>query len=86
MAEIVAAYAVPHTPSFIAEVAKNGVASPTAGFFATIKAHLDEINPDVLILIQNDHFNTFFLDNWLLASLKKRAAQAITLRRCLDMR
>jgi protocatechuate 4,5-dioxygenase beta chain len=45
-------------------VAKNGVASPTAGFFATIKAHLDEINPDLLILIQNDHFNTFFLDNW----------------------
>jgi hypothetical protein len=64
MAEIVAAYAVPHTPSFIAEVAENGVASPTAGYFAAIKAHLDEINPDILILIQNDHFNTFFLDNW----------------------
>jgi protocatechuate 4,5-dioxygenase beta chain len=64
MAEIVATYAVPHTPSFIAEVAQKGVASPTAGFFATIKAHLDEITPDLLILIQNDHFNTFFLDNW----------------------
>jgi len=64
MAKIVAAYTVPHTPSFIAEVAQNGAASPTAGFFATIKAHLDEINPDLLILIQNDHFNTFFLDNW----------------------
>jgi hypothetical protein len=37
MAEIVAAYAVPQRPSVIAEEAKNGVASPTAGFFATIK-------------------------------------------------
>src|SRR3984885_15983723 len=64
MAKIVAAYTVPHTPSFIAEVAQNGAASPTAGYFAAIKAHLDEINPDILILIQNDHFNRFFLDNW----------------------
>ena len=63
MAEIVAAYTVPHTPSFIAEVAQNGVASPTAGFFATIKAHLDEMNPDLLISFRNDHFNTLFLDN-----------------------
>jgi len=34
-----------------------------AGFFATIKAHLDEMNPDLLISFRNDHFNTFFLDN-----------------------
>jgi aromatic ring-opening dioxygenase catalytic subunit (LigB family) len=64
MSEIVAAYAVPHTPSFVAEVRANGARSRTAASFAAIKAHLDRARPDVIVTLNNDHFNTFFLDNW----------------------
>jgi hypothetical protein len=64
VAEVVAAYAVPHTPSFIADVAERGAASETLEFFQTIKRHLDAARLDLLLMIQNDHFNTFFFDNW----------------------
>ena len=64
MAKIVAAYAVPHTPSFVFDVANTGPSHEAARFFATIKEHLDKAGVDVLVLIQNDHFNTFFFENW----------------------
>lgn len=64
MAEIVAAYAVPHTPSFIAEVADRGAASEASEYFRIMKKHFDDARPDLLVMIQNDHFNSFFLDNW----------------------
>lgn len=64
MAKIVAAYAVPHTPSFVLEVAESGPTHEAARFFATVKTHLEQVGADVLVLIQNDHFNTFFFDNW----------------------
>jgi hypothetical protein len=64
VAKIVAAYAVPHTPSFVADVAQTGMSHEAARFFTSIKSHLDEANADTLVLIQNDHFNTFFFNNW----------------------
>lgn len=64
MAKIVAAYAVPHTPSFVIDVANTGPSHEAARFFAPIKEHLEKADADVLVLIQNDHFNTFFFDNW----------------------
>lgn len=64
MAKIVAAYAVPHTPSFVADVAQNGTSHEAARFFTSVKNHLENANVDILVLIQNDHFNTFFFNNW----------------------
>jgi Catalytic LigB subunit of aromatic ring-opening dioxygenase len=64
MAEIVAVYAAPHTPGFVAEVELNGARSETAQFFARIRSHLEDANPNVIITINNDHFNTFFFDKW----------------------
>ncbi|GLS42809.1 protocatechuate 4,5-dioxygenase beta chain [Methylobacterium brachythecii] len=64
LADIVAAYVVPHTPSFVAEVKANGERSETARFFGEIGRHLMAARPDVIVSISNDHFNTFFLDNW----------------------
>jgi protocatechuate 4,5-dioxygenase beta chain len=64
LAEIVAAYVVPHTPSFVAEVKANGGSSETARFFGEIRRHLAAACPDVIVSISNDHFNTFFFDNW----------------------
>ena len=64
MAEIVAAYGVPHTPNFPALVAKQGPECRTARLYAEIAEHLREAEPDVLIIYTDDHFNTFFLDNF----------------------
>ena len=60
MAEIVAVYAVPHTPSFVAEVQLEGERSETAQFFSKIRSHLEGSKPDLILTVTNDHFNTFF--------------------------
>jgi protocatechuate 4,5-dioxygenase beta chain len=64
MAEIVAAYGVPHTPNFPALVAKQGPGCATARLYAEIAGHLRQARPDVLVIYTDDHFNTFFLDNF----------------------
>jgi aromatic ring-opening dioxygenase catalytic subunit (LigB family) len=64
MAEIVAAFGVPHTPSFPAQVAKEGPDCTTAKLYAEIAKHLRAARPDVLVIYTDDHFNTFFLDNF----------------------
>ena len=64
MARIVGVYAVPHTPSFVNEARLNGERSETARFFAAVKSHIEQAKPDVIVTINNDHFNAFFFDNW----------------------
>jgi protocatechuate 4,5-dioxygenase beta chain len=64
MAEIVAAFGVPHTPVFPAMVAKDGPECETAKLYAEIAKHLHAARPDVLVIYTDDHFNTFFLDNF----------------------
>jgi aromatic ring-opening dioxygenase catalytic subunit (LigB family) len=64
MAEIVAAFGVPHTPNFPALVAKEGPASETAKLYGEIAKHLHAAQPDVLVIYTDDHFNTFFLNNF----------------------
>ena len=63
MAEIVAAFGVPHTPMFPALVARQGPGCETARLYAEVARHLDEIAPDILVVFDSDHLNTFFLDN-----------------------
>ena len=64
MAQLVAAYAVPHTPSFIADAARLGPSFETVQHFSRIRAHLAAAKADVVVMVQNDHFNTFFFNNW----------------------
>jgi hypothetical protein len=64
MAEIVAAFGVPHTPAFPALVAKEGPDCETAKLYAEIAKRLRAAAPDVLVIYTDDHFNTFFLDNF----------------------
>ena len=64
MAEIVAAFGIPHTPSFVATVAKEGPEAPVAKLFQSIKNHLDNVKPEVIVKFDSDHWNTFFYDNW----------------------
>ena len=64
MAEIVAAFGVPHTPNFPALVAKQGPDCRTAQLYAQVAALLHDASPDVLVIYTDDHFNTFFLNNF----------------------
>jgi len=63
MAELVAAIGVPHSPQFPSQHAKDAP-SETARTYRTVKEHLDAARPDAIVVVANDHFNTFFLDNF----------------------
>jgi protocatechuate 4,5-dioxygenase beta chain len=64
MAQIVAGIGVPHTPAFPALVAKQGPDCETARLYAEIASELEAAAPEALIIFTDDHFNTFFLDNF----------------------
>lgn len=64
MAEIVAGIGVPHAPTSPAVVAKQGPDSKLGRNYAAVARHIADIAPDVLVVFSNDHFNTFFLNNF----------------------
>ena len=63
MAELVAAIGVPHSPHYPSQHPKDG-SDETAQTFRAIKTHLDAAKADAIVVIANDHFNTFFLNNF----------------------
>jgi hypothetical protein len=63
LAQVVAAYGLPHTPFFPWLVQKDGPQSPTGQLFAKARASLEAARPDVIVILDTDHLNTFFLDN-----------------------
>ena len=63
MAEIVGALGVPHTPFFPFFVERDGPECETARYFAHLRAELEGFKPDVLLMFDTDHLNTFFFDN-----------------------
>lgn len=69
MAEVVAAVGVPHTPAAPSEVAREGPRCETAQLFGAVASHLAAVEPDVLVIFDSDHLNTFFLDNLPLLSV-----------------
>ena len=64
MAEIVAGFGMPHNPGAPALVAREGSQGETARFYAEMAKQVAAAAPDVLIIFTDDHFNTFFLDNF----------------------
>lgn len=63
MAEIVGALGVPHTPFFPFFVERDGPECETARYFAAQREALEAMKPDVLVIFDTDHLNTFFFDN-----------------------
>ena len=63
MANIVAGFGVPHTPVFPFFVKRDGPDCETAKLFAAQKEQLAAARPDVIVMFDTDHLNTFFLDN-----------------------
>jgi aromatic ring-opening dioxygenase catalytic subunit (LigB family) len=64
MAEIVAGFGMPHNPGSPALVDREGPQCETARFYAEMARNIEAVAPDVLIIFTDDHFNTFFLDNF----------------------
>jgi protocatechuate 4,5-dioxygenase beta chain len=64
VAEIVAGFGVPHTPMFPALVAREGPQCETAQLYRNVAEHLEAVRPDVLVILDSDHLNTFFLNNY----------------------
>lgn len=63
MAQIVGAFAVPHTPFFPWRVETEGPNCQTAQLFAEVKKRFDAARPDLVVVFDTDHLNTFFFDN-----------------------
>ena len=63
MAELVAAIGVPHSPHYPSQYPKDGPESTSQNYRA-IKTHLDAAKAEAIVVIANDHFNTFFMDNF----------------------
>ncbi len=63
VAEIVGAFGVPHTPVFPFFVKRDGPDSEIARFFKALTNELVALKPDLIVMFDTDHLNTFFLDN-----------------------
>lgn len=64
MARIVGGIGVPHTPYFPKFAAAQGANGEINQFFTKVRKDLDRHNPDVIVIIDTDHFNTFYFDNY----------------------
>jgi aromatic ring-opening dioxygenase catalytic subunit (LigB family) len=63
MAELVAAFGVPHSPHYPSQFPKDGQ-HHTSRTYRAVKKHLDAAKADAVVVVANDHFNTFFLNNF----------------------
>ncbi len=68
MAKIVLGLGAPHSPNLPSTVAKNP-AYVEAGLYADLRRELEASRADVLLIFANDHFNTFFLNNFPLFAI-----------------
>ena len=63
VAELVGAFGVPHTPVFPWFVKRDGPQCETAQLFRSLTENLEALRPDLIVMFDTDHLNTFFLDN-----------------------
>lgn len=69
MAAIVAGFGVPHTPTAPHIAKTKGPDCTESVRFAEVARHLEAANPDAIVIFANDHFNTFFFDNFPLLAV-----------------
>src|ERR1700741_4249962 len=63
MAQIVGGFGVPATPIFPHFVKRDGPDCEIARLFGAQKERLAAARPDLIVMFDTDHLNTFFLDN-----------------------
>jgi gallate dioxygenase len=64
VAEIVCAFGVPHTPAFPAMAEREGPDGPVQRLYRAVREQIEAVQPDVLVVYDSDHVNTFFFNNW----------------------
>lgn len=65
LAILTGVFGVPHTPAFPKLVADGvGPAEEISAYYAVIRQAVRDSRPDVIVLLADDHLNTFFLDNF----------------------
>jgi aromatic ring-opening dioxygenase catalytic subunit (LigB family) len=74
MASIVAGIGLPHSPGFPSHVARRGEDCEEAVLYRELETRLVETRPDLIVMLANDHFNTFFLDNFPLIAVGAASA------------
>src|ERR1700752_4515944 len=63
MPQIVGGSGVPHTPIFPHFVKRDGPDCEIARLFSAQKEQLAGTRPDIIVMFDTDHLNTFFLDS-----------------------
>jgi protocatechuate 4,5-dioxygenase beta chain len=63
MAEVVAAFAVPHAPAYPEQARREGPSGELAQLYRAVADQLEAVRPDILVVMANDHLNTFFFDH-----------------------
>jgi gallate dioxygenase len=63
MARIVAGFGTPHTPIFPHFAKRDGPDCEIAKLFGAQKEQLAATRPDLIVMFDTDHLNTFFLDS-----------------------
>lgn len=61
MAHIVAGLGLPHSPGYPTLVAREGPDSETAQLYAEVAKRLEAAKPDLMVVFDSDHLNTFSL-------------------------
>jgi protocatechuate 4,5-dioxygenase beta chain len=61
VARVVAGLGLPHSPGYPALVAREGPASEPAQLYQEIARRLDAVRPDLMLVFDSDHLNTFSL-------------------------
>lgn len=64
MARIVGGFGVPHTPYFPKFAAAEGPDGEINRYFGKVRAELERHDPEVILIVDTDHFNTFYFDNY----------------------
>ena len=64
MAELVAGIGVPHSPHYPAQYPEGRAAGHRRGSIARSRPISMPSRPDAIVVIANDHFNTFFMNNF----------------------
>ena len=64
MARVVAGFSVPHTPFFPLTIPQGGPDATNGPLYERIREELEDARLDALVVFDDDHLNTFFLDAW----------------------
>ena len=64
MGRVVAGFSVPHTPYLPMTIPQGGIDANNGPLYERIRRELEDARVDAIVIFDDDHLNTFFLDAW----------------------